>query len=395
MDAIILDGSLKSALTTARSLGERGVLCSAGAENMRAMTLHSRFVREKFLYPSPLSDEAGFISAVQSVATRAREKPVILSFSDATTSALWRARKVLEQSALPLFPGDRSFEIAFDKVETYGLARSLSIPTIETHLPEEARDAERVAAGLRYPAVVKPRASITWQGGRGFFGSAKFVHSPEELVRHCVASNATCGAWPMVQPWIRGAEYGFEALVDTGRIALYALHRRVRSLSPTGGAAVLKESLGVSSETEIMRTHAEKIITALSWHGPIMIEFKINTDGHVMLMEINGRFWGSLPLTVAAGADVPYGAYRLARGVLPGGEPLRARAGVITRHYLGDVRHLLRVLFAHDAMRPLSYPSRFAAMHDFFLPPPGTKSDVWSIRDPLPAFWEVLSAIKI
>jgi len=42
-----------------------------------------------------------------------------------------------------------------------------------------------------------------------------------------------------------------------------------------------------------------------------MAEFKINPNGgDVKLMEVNGRFWGSLPLAIKAGVDFPYLLYK-------------------------------------------------------------------------------------
>jgi protein-tyrosine-phosphatase len=50
----------------------------------------------------------------------------------------------------------------------------------------------------------------------------------------------------------------------------------------------------------------------LQWNGVAMIEYRKNlATGEFTLMEINGRFWGSLPLAVSAGVDFPYQLYRL------------------------------------------------------------------------------------
>jgi hypothetical protein len=50
--------------------------------------------------------------------------------------------------------------------------------------------------------------------------------------------------------------------------------------------------------------HAERILEALKWHGVAMVEFKRDTrDGVPKLLEINGRFWGSLQLAVDSGVD--------------------------------------------------------------------------------------------
>jgi protein-tyrosine-phosphatase len=45
---------------------------------------------------------------------------------------------------------------------------------------------------------------------------------------------------------------------------------------------------------------------AMQWTGPAMFEFKADpATGRMALMEINGRLWGSLALSVAAGVDFP------------------------------------------------------------------------------------------
>ena len=43
-----------------------------------------------------------------------------------------------------------------------------------------------------------------------------------------------------------------------------------------------------------------------------MVEFKVNPEtGEWVFIEVNGRFWGSLPLAVAAGADFPLALFEL------------------------------------------------------------------------------------
>ena len=51
---------------------------------------------------------------------------------------------------------------------------------------------------------------------------------------------------------------------------------------------------------------------ALRYTGVAMVEFKVNAKtGEFVLIEINGRFWGSLPLAVAAGANFPLWLYQM------------------------------------------------------------------------------------
>ena len=94
-----------------------------------------------------------------------------------------------------------------------------------------------------------------------------------------------------------------------------------------------------------------------------MVEFKRDVrDGVPKLMEINGRFWGSLQLAIDSGVDFPR---LLVQGVETGTfEPQSDyRLGVRTRWFWGDVDSLLVSLFG-SALAP-EPPRRLQAMSQF------------------------------
>jgi predicted ATP-grasp superfamily ATP-dependent carboligase len=71
-----------------------------------------------------------------------------------------------------------------------------------------------------------------------------------------------------------------------------------------------------------------------------MVEYRIAPDGRAFLMEVNGRFWGSLQLAVDAGVNFPLLLLRLAQGQelpLQGDYQTQRRL----RWLLGDVDNLL------------------------------------------------------
>ena len=109
---------------------------------------------------------------------------------------------------------------------------------------------------------------------------------------------------------------------------------------------------------------------------------------------MNGRFWGSLPLSVFAGVDMPYLYYEYAQGNGVPDSVAVARGGVTSNHFLGSVKHLMSTLMKRDPMRPYLYPKRTTALVDFLKTPQGTRSDVWSFRDPKPALYEVFDMIN-
>jgi predicted ATP-grasp superfamily ATP-dependent carboligase len=395
-EAIVFDGRLKHSLAMVRSLGRKGITVYCGAESKTAMAAFSRYTSRRFLYPSPLSDQAGFIASLKHVVSKCKKPPVIFAGSDATFLTIYNHREELKDLILFPLTNREAIDIAFDKGATFSEARILGVPVIATYLREQASEFDKIAGELNFPMVVKPRSSASWLNGKGFSETAKFVHSQTQLKEVFNDLKNKCGQAPLVQPFLEGEEYGVEVLAKDGEIVALAAHNRLRSMSPTGGASVLKETCDLDDGLiNNMTEHARTLVKALSWQGPMMVEFKVDSDTREpKLMELNGRFWGSLPLAIEAGVDFPYLYYELATGQPLPEQVVKAKSGVITRHWLGDVRHLLRVFLAQDPMRSLLYPERVKAIKDFFNVPKGTRSDVFLWRDPLPSLVEYVDLIK-
>ena len=73
---------------------------------------------------------------------------------------------------------------------------------------------------------------------------------------------------------------------------------------------------------------SRRLLEHFGWQGVAMVEYKVDErTGTPMLMEINGRFWGSLQLAVDAGVDFPRLLIECAEGTAPGGT-----AGIHRRH---------------------------------------------------------------
>lgn len=132
---------------------------------------------------------------------------------------------------------------------------------------------------------------------------------------------------------------------------------------------------------------AEAVLKAFEWHGVAMVEFKEDArTGELYLMEVNGRFWGSLQLAIDAGVDFP----KILAECFTNGVPLTPqpyRVGVRSRWLWGDFDHLLGVLRMSSAERK-RYPalkSRLGTLVRFLLPwRPGDRWEVLRISDPKP-----------
>jgi predicted ATP-grasp superfamily ATP-dependent carboligase len=99
-------------------------------------------------------------------------------------------------------------------------------------------------------------------------------------------------------------------------------------------------------------------------------------------MEINPRFWGSLPLAIAAGVNFPYLLYRLSRGETF--KPVeRYRIGLRCRWLLpGDLLHFIY------------HPHRHRLLPGFFnFWDQSTSYDILSRDDPLPVIGRILTPL--
>jgi predicted ATP-grasp superfamily ATP-dependent carboligase len=114
-----------------------------------------------------------------------------------------------------------------------------------------------------------------------------------------------------------------------------------------------------------------------------MVEYRQKQGSPAVFMEVNGRFWHSLPLACYAGVDFPALLVRMAEHGEVG--PNRGyRAGVRCRWFLGDARHLVEVWKGPPEGYPAAYPGRMRTLLEVLTPVPGTYHDLFQWRDPLP-----------
>ena len=116
-----------------------------------------------------------------------------------------------------------------------------------------------------------------------------------------------------------------------------------------------------------------------------MVEYKIETETEIpYLMEVNGRFWGSLQLAVDAGVDFPTLLVKSALGEHTS-SILEYRTGVRNRSFWGEVDHLLaRLRGSADTPLPPGAPSRSGAILEFLKWRPADRCQVFRFEDPRP-----------
>jgi len=332
------------------------------------------------LSTDPLVDPGDYVAELSDL-VRQHGVRVLLPVTDASVEAILGGRHHLPPSVAVPFPDLETYRKASNKAAILAEARNVGLAVPETVVLDH-RDAA-LPSGDFFPAVLKPHRSVV--GGRRF--GVQFVDTPDQC-RAALRGLAPVAFPVLLQRRIQGPGEGLFVLRWNGRIVAEFAHRRLREKPPEGGVSVLRESIALDEE---LAAAGRRLLDALDWQGVAMIECKRDeSSGRAVLMEINGRLWGSLQLAIDAGVDFPRLLVACAMGArVPG--VTRYRVGVRSRWFWGDVDHLyLRLRNGGGAA------GKLAALRDFL----GTgfrrtREEIWRWRDPAPFLLESLQQLRL
>jgi predicted ATP-grasp superfamily ATP-dependent carboligase len=192
----------------------------------------------------------------------------------------------------------------------------------------------------------------------------------------------------LLQQRIVGPGVGVFMCYQRGNLVAQFSHRRIREKPPSGGVSVLCESVPVAPQA---KQYAQALLDALRWEGVAMVEFKMDeADQTLKLMEINGRFWGSLQLAIDAGVDFPDLLLQTLAAV-----PMKRidayRVGVRSRWFMGDLDALLmRIFKREDELHlPPGHAGKLTSIFQFMkLWQKDTYNEIFRFPDFKPALYE-------
>jgi predicted ATP-grasp superfamily ATP-dependent carboligase len=349
MRILVTDGDNRATLAIVRSLGQKGHHVVVGERRTPSLAQASCHCAGRVVYPDPFTNEIGFTNQLlQEIADR--QIDVLLPVADVTTALVAHRREDFERVCRLPLADEIAIGRAADKVDVVKLASTLGVPVPHSVFVEHAGEAVALAPSFSYPVVIKPRRSRVRTDAGWRSCSVTYASNAEELVRRVHGWPAE--AYPLIlQERIHGGGVGVFLCMDRGEPVAVFSHRRLREKPPSGGVSVLCESVEARPDTT---AHAIRLLRELGWQGIAMVEFKMDErDGIPKLMEINGRFWGSLQLAIDAGVDFPSilldTCVSGSRGTAPA-----YRVGVRSRWLWGDFDALLLHLFGRQPVTAVS-----------------------------------------
>ncbi len=324
---LILDADSRAGLACVQSLGAVGVEVHAGMRDSYSLTAQSRWCRH--IHPQPdfePSDNA--LDWLRALDAR-HAFSLIIPTTEGSLRWLHRLPETHPVRRKAQLPDDEALDIALDKSRTSELAERMGLPVPQSRRIEQDREAPATALG--FPCVLKPVRSKVVIGQQLRSLAVEVVK--DEVQRRVVFQSWLPYTDVQEQLWVPGRGVGVEMLFDHGRLVWSFVHERLHEYPLSGGASTLRRSAPPDPQ---LIAWSQQLLQSLHWHGVAMVEWRRQADGTVYLMEINPRLWGSVPLTIAAGLNVPLDLLRLAQGqTLDGGKSYKL--GISARNPTGDL----------------------------------------------------------
>jgi predicted ATP-grasp superfamily ATP-dependent carboligase len=385
---LVTDGEQRAALAVVRSLGRAGHRVHVCAARNRSLAGVSRHAAGQHVVADPLSAPSEFATDVLELVQRLHVD-VLLPIGEAALLALLPMRRELADVRLP-FPDVDQFRVISDKAAVLRAAAPLGIRVPAQILLSSGDDLAALdSSRLPWPVVLKPARSVVDTGGRRLKLAVRYAATHDQLV--AALADLPPSAYPLLlQQRVVGPGIGIFLLLWEGRTYAVFAHRRLREKPLSGGVSVYRESVPADSA---LVERSRVLLEHFRWQGVAMIEYKVDAaTGEPYLMEVNGRFWGSLQLAIDAGVDFPLLLVSLACGRHP--QPvLHYREGIRSRWWLGDLDQLIQRFRVSPARAPLppDLPGRGRALFDFLtLWRSGDHGEVFRWSDPRPGIEEAV-----
>jgi predicted ATP-grasp superfamily ATP-dependent carboligase len=349
----------------------RGIFASAAL---------SRYCKLSFEHPVSTDDTNAFADSVVEFA-RQNTIELIVPITDWTTLPLAHCQARFENICPVVLPSRQSLEWASDKYQTIELARSVGIPVPQTWLIRSPQDVSALPP-LPFPIVVKDRFSVRWVEERPVFGSVEYAYSRESLVQKAQARLEKAGD-VLVQRFVGGVGIGFSCFALDDGIRLPFQWQRIREVDPRGSGSSSRKSVALDPQ---IADFSRALITKLRFQGIAMVEYKREAaTGDPVLMEVNGRPWGSIQLAIASGIDYPrYVADWYLKGAIPTAEITYAK-GITCRRMVGELTHLENLRHGPPPEWPMPYPKFWSSLVKIAVPwYPGMRYDDLWLSDPRP-----------
>jgi predicted ATP-grasp superfamily ATP-dependent carboligase len=375
---LLVNANNNVALTIARGLGSRGVPVVGVGWPEGGVGMSSRHLRQRIWIDGHRDLTADRLRDIVE-ATGAR---YVMAMGEDVLTHLNTLRSSLPSGVTYLFPPQHILERAFDKTITLDYAARLGIDCPRTFEPASLASLAGGLAGFGYPVVMKFARATAGRLPAALTFPYRYAFSRDEVL-DVLRPYERYGIFPLIQEYIPGRSVGIEVCLRDGNVAAAFQHERIHELPITGGPAVYRRSVPLNAA---LFDRAVALLRALEWEGVAMVEFRqVAPGGRASLMEVNGRFWGSLPLALEAGVNFPYVLYET-MGRRRELKPQPYRIDVRVKQLGPHLKWFWNAFVSRPTLPPEGFMSRGRVLLEFLGSfSPRVRFDIETWDDPMPA----------
>ena len=297
---LVLDADQLSTLAVVRSLGRHGCAVTAAAASPHAIAFQSRYASQHLIYPDPLQQHRAFLEWLTNTLTN-HSFDLMIPVTDRSIVPILTVRNSLEALSPIAIAPNPVMEQVVSKCRMHSLAREAGLDVPESWIIKAPAALDTIDPRNGFPLVVKAERSLAWLDGYGQALETRYV-ADRATLKDLGARYALYGD-VLVQSRVMGHGVGLGLLARDGLLLNCFQYRRLHELPLTGGGSAYRVS---ETLDPVLEGQATELVRQLGWHGAMMLEFKYDARAKMYwFIEANGRFWGGLPLALAAGVDFP------------------------------------------------------------------------------------------
>lgn len=291
MKALVTDAHLRNALAGIRGLGRAGVGVTAVGPSRSAAGLWSRFCESRLVDVDVEEDPHGFVAGVGRIC-REHGPLVVYPAQEPSIEALLASREALPADAVLPYPSREKANALRDKRNLARAAAEVGLGAPATLI--DASAAEVLAGSIAFPCIVKPALP------GGSLPTAKLVESHAGL--RTLLDEVRAEEPLLVQERCAGRLMAVSVVTDRdGRVVGRFQQAATDTWPPQAGNSSL--AISVPPDERLIERAAQMLLHA-GYTGLAQLQF-IGSGDQFALIDVNLRFYGSLPLALACGVNLP------------------------------------------------------------------------------------------
>lgn len=300
---LVIGDDTRSFLSTVRSLGRQGLEVHVAPFDFRAPALASRYIHTTHFLPYYLDGGQAWLDAVL-LLLQEHQFALVVPCDERGLLPLCLHRDELAALCPLAIPSAEALDIFFDKVRTRALAQSVEVPVAHGRLLAPDDTVDGIVAEFGLPVVIKEPMSYAMPD-LYVRTSTRIVDERAELAAWLARHQYDTGPI-LLEQMFPGFGLGVSVLCHEGEVLQAFEHHRAHEMN---GSSYYRKSAPLDP---LRLAAVERMARASRYTGLAMFEFKVDpaTNGWI-LIEVNARPWGSLPLPVSIGVDFPFRLYRL------------------------------------------------------------------------------------